>query len=496
MNLPEFDTVYAVSDLHLGGKPGFQIFSHGELFQQAIENLRNGMEDGAKVALVLNGDLVDFLAEEPYQYFSVRSAEKKLQRIFHDPGFAPVWSSLQYFVGQKNNFLVINTGNHDVELALPTAQQMLIDKLTKNNRDSGNRIEIITDGSGYLCRVANAKILCIHGNEIDNWNLINYKHLRQITTQLKRALAPREWDANFGTRLVIDVINFLKKNYPFVDVLKPEKEAVIPLLTLFINKPQLIKSLCRIVGVAGTGSVSGIKQRTGMLAMENDIRKSVPDVNLASPPVLDFLIDASMSHDLLIKAYKDVMLNSEEEPTHINDEELEEDLLSLHTRVEKIVSFLQLFAQSPKETTIELVRKKLVKSYQKDWDYSIDFEDEDFKKIDESVGENIDCIIAGHTHMRRALHRGRRGFYLNTGTWASLIEINSETLHDKQMFYQLVQKLLQNKKSLEEYESLLSFKPTLVRVYKNNEVVVGELLNVANNGALHIVPGSEPFQMK
>ena len=58
----DFDELYVISDLHIGGQPGFQIFDQGDLLSRFIDYVtaRPG-----KVGLVINGDSVDFLAEAP-----------------------------------------------------------------------------------------------------------------------------------------------------------------------------------------------------------------------------------------------------------------------------------------------------------------------------------------------------------------------------------------------------------------------------------------------
>ena len=60
-NIPRFDELYSVSDLHMGGaEPGSQIFNSGPELAGLIEFLR---AKPGMVALVINGDMVDFLAE-------------------------------------------------------------------------------------------------------------------------------------------------------------------------------------------------------------------------------------------------------------------------------------------------------------------------------------------------------------------------------------------------------------------------------------------------
>jgi hypothetical protein len=70
---PEFKQLHVVSDLHLGGPCGFQIFNQGQVLASFIElvALREPKEN---VASVLNGDIVDFLAEDSPMYLDATGA--------------------------------------------------------------------------------------------------------------------------------------------------------------------------------------------------------------------------------------------------------------------------------------------------------------------------------------------------------------------------------------------------------------------------------------
>lgn len=87
-----FDQLHVVSDLHFGGREGFQIFDQGRELAALVDLLATGK--ASKVGLVLNGDIVDFLAEDPPVYLDADGAVQKLQRIFADPAFQPCWEAL------------------------------------------------------------------------------------------------------------------------------------------------------------------------------------------------------------------------------------------------------------------------------------------------------------------------------------------------------------------------------------------------------------------
>ncbi len=67
------DQLHIVSDLHFGGIPGHQIFNQGRSLAAVIDHLRREAER-ARVGLVLNGDIVDFLASEDARYLDPEGA--------------------------------------------------------------------------------------------------------------------------------------------------------------------------------------------------------------------------------------------------------------------------------------------------------------------------------------------------------------------------------------------------------------------------------------
>src|SRR6185295_5613878 len=75
-----------------------------------------------------------------------------------------------------------------------------------------------------------ASVLCTHGNEADGWNVVDYERLLEIARAQNVQTRSPNWVPNMGTRLVIDVMNDVKKTYRWVDLLKPETRGVVPLL--------------------------------------------------------------------------------------------------------------------------------------------------------------------------------------------------------------------------------------------------------------------------
>ncbi len=82
-------------------------------------------------------------------------------------------------VGRFRHLIVV-LGNHDLELALPWVREQLLRRLTANNPAARERVTLSFDGAGYACIAGGKKVLCVHGNEVDNWNVTDYETLRRI----------------------------------------------------------------------------------------------------------------------------------------------------------------------------------------------------------------------------------------------------------------------------------------------------------------------------
>ncbi|MEM7352564.1 MAG: metallophosphoesterase, partial [Acidobacteriota bacterium] len=258
-----FDEVHSVSDLHFGGTPGFQIFNLGATLAKLIDHLRQ-QPKGRQIALVINGDFVDFLAEAPSMPFDPEGAIAKLDRIAADPAFEPVFAALRRFTRTPDRHLVIALGNHDLELALPWVRERLVELLSVGRASARGRIVLSFDGAGFLCDIGGKRALFVHGNEVDTWNLCDYEHLRRIGRDLTQGNRVEDWNPNAGSRMVIEVMNGIKRDYPFIDLLKPETEAAVPMLLAL--DPKLAKKIPQVLKVVGRRTWDAGRRRAGFLS--------------------------------------------------------------------------------------------------------------------------------------------------------------------------------------------------------------------------------------
>src|SRR5207244_2236158 len=73
-----------------------------------------------------------------------------------------------------------------------------------------------------------------HGNRYDRYNQVDHDALRRARSLQSRGLRPADHGVVLkpapGSRMVAEVMNPIKARFPFVDLLKPETEAVLPIL--------------------------------------------------------------------------------------------------------------------------------------------------------------------------------------------------------------------------------------------------------------------------
>ncbi|HET9211753.1 MAG TPA: metallophosphoesterase [Thermoanaerobaculia bacterium] len=477
--LPEFDELHVISDLHLGGKTGFQIFNSGAEAQWLIDQL-TAEPPKKRIALLINGDLVDFLAEENARYFDSENAVKKLERIAGDPAFAPVWQALQRFARKKGRRLIVNLGNHDVELALPWVRSRLLDLLSAGDEAALGRIFLTFDGAGYLCRVGNAAILCVHGNEVDDWNVTDHETIRRIGRDVVHGLPVESWIPNAGTQLVIEVMNGLKRRYPFIDLLKPEAQGVVP--TLLALAPDQRDKLLAIAGTARRLVWDKIKRSTGLLGAEEGAPAGEPP---ARPMSAALAVDSRDQAEILLRDTEE-RLRRDVRPMALIDGDEQGSYLGGFTALKKLIQG---------QSTAEVLREAL-ENLREDRSFEPGTEDDTYKSLDGRVGEEVDFVVAGHTHLERALKRKKgRGFYFNTGTWVRLIRLERHVLEDAEKFGLVFETFKQGTMAaLDAFPGLILRRLTVASFQADGGKTRGELRHVepgAGGLTLEPVAGSQ-----
>ena len=521
-----FDEINVVSDIHMGGRSDFQILALGKRLGRLIEKLAVDNPD-RQTALIFNGDMIDSLAEDIGGYVAIDQPEKMIVSIINDASFNPIWVALKKYVLQPNRYLVFITGNHDIELGLPVVEQTIRDYLVGDVTDLPRRnalngaIIFATHGTGYRCRVGSANIFCTHGNETDPWNKVDYDQLAQLglAQNAGKYVDPGAWVPNAGTRLVKDVMNDIKRSYPFVDLLKPETELIVPLLLVLAPSVVSKLRLGKIVDV-GTGRLRG------GFAVRDLLSGDVVDAVQVNPQVTDFRAtpDALLGDNL--REYlgrssaqmteDDLLANAEHaiaqnEPLYVPDNENENpETLGLAgyfwdriRGVDKYEALRRALLDKFEKVQKELDLKSL------DNTFDLDTRDATFETITERASDDIHFIITGHTHLERAIRirEDAKRFYYNCGTWIRLLNFSDYCLRTPMAFKKVCEETLESHsiRTIDAAKMPVSDSETrpfvrdcaaMVRIEVSGDAVEGKLFHVhgGDDGkpvTLEVVPGSE-----
>ncbi|HTV23090.1 MAG TPA: metallophosphoesterase, partial [Polyangiaceae bacterium] len=429
MGRETFGEVHVVSDLHLGGGRGAQIFDQGKELAALIQLLAGKPASASEpLALVLNGDVVDFLAGDDALDFDPDHAVAKLDRIIADPSFNPVFRALSAFVGKPNHRLVIAIGNHDVELALPPVRWRLLQHLCRSPDTPGapaesdgvdelrrGRIELALDGTGWSANVGKTRVLVVHGNEVDDWNIVDHSTLREVSEAMLAGAPYPKWRGNAGSRLVVDIMNGVKKKWPVVDLLKPEGKGLVAVLTAL--DPSQLARLREIgptlVRYAGTS----VGRFFGLLGEEEGEAASAEQRDA----VVTYLLGGTPGAAAGVPAPRNLLSDAEAQ--------LARGVSPLDVAEANAAGARQLGAggmiadlvrrRSPEEN----LREALAKWLRWDVSFAPGTHDDTFAELDRSLNPDIGVVIAGHTHLERAITRSGGGVYFNSGTWARLIRL-------------------------------------------------------------------------
>lgn len=482
--------VHVVSDLHLGGGRGAQIFDQGKELAALIHHLAGKTASASEpLALVLNGDVVDFLASDDALDFDPDHAVAKLDRIIADPSFNPVFRALSAFVGKPNHRLVIAIGNHDVELALPPVRWRLLQHLCRSPDTPGapaesdgidelrrGRIELALDGTGWSANVGKTRVLVVHGNEVDDWNIVDHSTLREVSEAMLAGAPSPEWRGNAGSRLVVDIMNGVKKKWPVVDLLKPEGKGLVAVLAALDPSqlarlrelgPTLVRyagtSVGRFFGLLGEeGETANAEQRDAVLAYllgGSASTASTASAGRAVPVARNLLSDAEAQLARGVSPL-DVAEANAAGARQLGAGGLIADLVR---------------RRSPEEN----LREALAKWLRWDVSFAPSTPDDTFEQLDRSVSPDIGVVIAGHTHLERAIARGTGGVYFNSGTWARLIQLEAAALDDAAAFRKVYAAFQGGTlAALDALPGLVLRRPTLVSVWREGDQTLGELRRV------------------
>lgn len=459
--------LYVISDLHLGGrphhesstsKPGSQICHAYSELTGFIDWIGNRGTSNERVELVVNGDIVDFLMEDDYGKESesapwlpdeaaiIQKLQQIIDRTRGGGEYGPFDAMAKLL--ERGHFLTFILGNHDIELSLPKVRKYVEESVLRCT-DNG-RFRFIFDGEAYV----RGNLLIEHGNRYDPWNVIDHSALRQERSMLSRGLGKQMCErlsGHFvpppGSLMVTKVINEIKRKYRFIDLLKPEEEAVLPILLAIDPKLQyVLNAIDQFTRKAANASIGPAQPRhDGQLSAEASIR--TVDIKsslqkMLGPECADLLqVDASSNAEL---------------GTSEAWERIKELSVNASRRLSEVASLFD-------EGVLTGSRYSALRAGLRAWRSRLVAQTDDetlgyvnaVKELAEQGG--FQCVIFGHTHLPKQLRlqtpTAKVVTYLNTGTWADTMEVPTEILEDEALsngvFKSFLQDLKQN--TLDQY---------------------------------------------
>lgn len=431
--------LFIISDLHLGGRPGgggqpgFQICNAYAELVEFVDWVAGQGRDDEELELVVNGDIVDFLAEDDYQDGAEArgwtrtdaSALEKLQRVVdrtrehcdRDRGFFDALRDLL----RAGHRLTLLLGNHDVELALPAVRKALETLLGERGH-----LRFIHDGEAYTV----GRVLIEHGNRYDAWNIINFDLLREERSVRSRNLSiSAGFQPPSGTLLVTSIMNLLKRRYRFIDLLKPETGAVLPLLLALEPDLELgLRALLRAAPILRhrarlhhddeqmpviAGELGGATDDQGL---PQDLEEVLRDV-LGSEAHLFTTPGATQPADEL-GGVGDLFAA------------LASKANELRALVADLYHLLAIKAAPSDDVRRRRLRAALAATASRDRSFDLTYDRDDYVTAAKTlcVRGGFDVVVFGHTHLPRFIDLnkpiGRPCWYLNTGTWADVIRLD------------------------------------------------------------------------
>jgi len=432
--------VFVISDLHLGGRPDKRdaegrLVESGSQICHSYDRLREFVawlttKVGDEVELVINGDFIDFLAED--DGFAAEewtnddeAAVAKLDRVVEARRAKVVFDALADFLHAGHRLTVL-IGNHDLELSIPAVRA----RLQWHLRADATRYAHLFDGEAY----STGRLLIEHGNRYDAWNVVDHTRLRRERSARSRGETISEEErtqmfflAPAGTKLVIHYMNPLKARYRFIDLLKPEGAAMIPILLAL--EPTIEPSLRSLV--RGMNIIKS-KWQHRMVAPDHP---QEDDYGGQDEDKLDSILSEELGAlstefpraSAASAAYEEEMGGFVGAPAVPFPQQVGGWARQFGESARTAWDYGQIRALPDGERRLRRLHAALLRLAGKDRSFDTTFEEPCYVEAAKStaLNGNFDAVVYGHTHLPKCvdLKLGGRSVYLNTGTWADVLRL-------------------------------------------------------------------------
>ncbi len=444
--------VFVISDLHIGGvypdsddpqDRGFRISTQVPQLTAFVTALADKQPGEPAIELVINGDFVDFLAERDassagWQPFvqDPQAAARKLEAIVERD--RALFAALGRLLSRGHR-LTVTLGNHDIELALPPVRKRLMELM---GVEGHHQFHFVYDGEAYVI----GDVLIEHGNRYDMFNVVDHDALRRFRSLLSRnqaVPAEQQFNAPTGSHIVASIMNPVKTSYPFIDLLKPETGAAVPILLAL--EPGARNQLGRLALMVKRAR----KHRLSSAAMPGfggdiraegdpggsfgqDIGSFDDDMGAdAAVPHGDYGDSGDRGDDALAAVISEAMggdadgfLAEFSQPASIGEDISAADFFD---RSMGLASLLLARSGDDVERRLPSLLKALrAVQGDKSFDRSIETAHEYLDAARALARGGFRCVVFGHTHLAKRVLLEDDALYINTGTWADVMRFPME----------------------------------------------------------------------
>jgi UDP-2,3-diacylglucosamine pyrophosphatase LpxH len=414
----EAEELIVLSDIHLGPENGKGLFRA----DKELVNCLNWILAKETICyVVLAGDIFDFLVlgedEKSTDFYNLDNVGQRMENIINN--HPDVFNVFAEIANSPNHHLLFIAGNHDPEVVFPEVQLIIEKSLRKSVESDEKKVSNsahpmtrwTVHGESLSVKIGEAKVLIEHGNLFDKFNRVDHKSLRDVLSIKNRGFSVEGKDyykPPFGSKLVMDYVNPIREEFPWLDYLHPGREATYPIMREFTS----------------------IKQKTTFL------------------PALRDAIWA-ISNDLFIK------VRQHWQPESKFRSSVEDKFLTwINSEIEKENR------GDSRGFVFKSEEMELIKDLISSWKDMSDFKSPDsaFDDIALLLKQNTNLVVTGHTHQAK-IYPIDAGLYINTGTWGQLLE----TPH-KDEPQEVWEKFINNLRAGSDWIDESFLRPTLAQV--------------------------------
>jgi len=417
----ECQRVIVISDLHIsaGRLDDFdsELEAHFVHFLEELGRRKYPLE------LVVNGDFLDFVQAPPYGgpdlqsqsndkvplCFTQAQSRQKLSAIHasHEPTFQALD---QFLTANADNALVVLPGNHDADFFWSGVRDDFVRYVSGEDKSVARRIRIHLESAYQPSQCP--EVWIEHGQQYDPINsffISKYPYWSGNNPPILSDGSQQRLYACLGTRFLIDYLNDLDADYPFVDNVKPFSRFVRLFLTSAADSRfgpvraavaswRMLKYLSTLAVTHPKDllGISQIEDRTGsdlierLKAMPKVNKEQFSRINNAFPGDRDLsLLLSDSSEQERILQWLASHLELLDEPQAVSDP----SLLSIDGTDDQYLSLWKGFQMN--ETALLV--------------------DAAIKLLNANRGRRIQLVVMGHTH--EPLERPEGLKYFNTGSW-------------------------------------------------------------------------------